>query len=447
MQHSDSDTDAMSVASAIGEDGEEDVFAAAAILPDADGDGIFDLPASPMPGEGTADLGGFDEGGEEGGEEGDGDGEGSGDDGSGEGSGEESEERQAAMVAQLREALLARGYEMRDAPARPAQLPSFDIAGFAQRLASCPPRSVVVLCGAGISVSAGIPDFRSPGTGLYDNLQKYDLPSPQAIFELSYFRERPDAFYLLAREMWPDNFQPTPAHHFVALLHAKGLLRRCFTQNIDSLEARAGLPADLTIAAHGNFDGCHCIETGEPVPLGEVRRAVAVGREGPGGWAELAERYGGLCKPDIVFFGEQLPARFFEAAEADLPAAEARHRPLYPLYTPFIPPYTCLRRRRALAASAPAGGEAAGPASRPAGVQPFASLLGRCGLATPRLLLNREMLGEGEGELVGEADPMVRMLGLRDPRAMLHGDEANHRDAFFEGDCDAGVLELARLLG
>ena len=41
----------------------------------------------------------------------------------------------------------------------------------------------------GISVSAGIPDFRSPGTGLYDNLQKYDLPSPQSIFELSYFRE------------------------------------------------------------------------------------------------------------------------------------------------------------------------------------------------------------------------------------------------------------------
>jgi len=42
-----------------------------------------------------------------------------------------------------------------------------------------------------------------------------------AIFELSYFRERPDAFYTLAQEMWPDNFSPTPTHHFIALLHAK----------------------------------------------------------------------------------------------------------------------------------------------------------------------------------------------------------------------------------
>ena len=49
-------------------------------------------------------------------------------------------------------------------------------------------KKVVIMTGAGISVSAGIPDFRSPGTGLYDNLQKYDLPSPEAIFTLSYFR-------------------------------------------------------------------------------------------------------------------------------------------------------------------------------------------------------------------------------------------------------------------
>ena len=47
--------------------------------------------------------------------------------------------------------------------------------------------NVVVLCGAGISVSAGIPDFRSPGSGLYANLAKYDLPSPEAIFDIDFF--------------------------------------------------------------------------------------------------------------------------------------------------------------------------------------------------------------------------------------------------------------------
>ena len=95
----------------------------------------------------------------------------------------------------------------------------------------------------------------------------------------------------------------------------QGRLRRCFTQNIDSLEAAAGVPADLIVAAHGNFDGCKCIETGEAVPVDEMRRAIMAGKHAPDGWQALAEKYGGLCKPDIVFFGESLPRRFFELAE------------------------------------------------------------------------------------------------------------------------------------
>jgi NAD-dependent SIR2 family protein deacetylase len=94
---------------------------------------------------------------------------------------------------------------------------------------------IVVMAGAGISVSAGIPDFRSPDTGLYANLQKYDLPTPQSIFDIEYFREKPQAFCMLAKEMWPGNFNPTPTHFFIKLLEKKGVLRKCFTQNIDTL--------------------------------------------------------------------------------------------------------------------------------------------------------------------------------------------------------------------
>lgn len=142
-------------------------------------------------------------------------------------------------------------------------------------------RRIVVMCGAGISVSAGIPDFRTPGTGLYSNLQKYKLPRPEAIFDLDYFYKNPMPFYDLARSLYPDNFKPTPGHMFIRLLQVscarrvasivtnrakdrsrvgprcalpgrhcneqdKGLLLRCFTQNIDTLERAAGVKAEVS---------------------------------------------------------------------------------------------------------------------------------------------------------------------------------------------------------
>ena len=112
-------------------------------------------------------------------------------------------------------------------------------------------------------------------------------------------------------------YQPTLTHQFISMLDRKGRLLRCFTQNIDGLERMAGLPPERLVAAHGSFDTASCITTGQRVPAEEVRQAVVFGKEGPKGWQALREKYGGLVKPDIVFFGENLPANFFNRRRLD----------------------------------------------------------------------------------------------------------------------------------
>ncbi len=79
---------------------------------------------------------------------------------------------------------------------------------------------------------------RSPGSGLYDNLQQYDLPYAEAIFEIGFFHHNPNPFFALAKELYPGNYQPNLTHYFVRLLHKKGQLLRMYTQNIDGLERR-----------------------------------------------------------------------------------------------------------------------------------------------------------------------------------------------------------------
>lgn len=107
-------------------------------------------------------------------------------------------------------------------------------------------------------LAAGIPDFRSPDTGLYSNLHKYNLPYPSAIFELDYMLENPRPFFDLVKAFYTNTYKPTPCHYFIRLLHDKGLLLRHYTQNVDTLERIAGIPAEKLVEAHGTFYTNHC---------------------------------------------------------------------------------------------------------------------------------------------------------------------------------------------
>ncbi|KAF2966933.1 hypothetical protein GQX73_g6665 [Xylaria multiplex] len=192
------------------------------------------------------------------------------------------------------------------------------VAAVAEFIKSGRAKQIVVMTGAGISTAAGIPDFRSPNTGLYNNLARLDLPHPEAVFEIDFFRYNPRPFYVLAKELYPGNFHPTISHAFVALLAKKKLLRMLFTQNIDCLERAAGVPPELIVEAHGSFATQRCIDCKTPFPDAEMRKCV----ESASPPNCVRKECGGLVKPDIVFFGEQLPNTFFANAtvprEADL---------------------------------------------------------------------------------------------------------------------------------
>ncbi|KAF8071129.1 sirt2 [Scenedesmus sp. PABB004] len=322
---------------------------------------------------------------------------------------DEAEEAELEQLVQLLGQRLALGddgaaQQLLQQVKRPLALPSLDLRGVAEYIKSGKARRIVTMTGAGTSVSAGIPDFRTPGTGLYSQLERFALPEPEAVFSIKFFKKDPKPFHLLAKELFPGNFKPTPTHYFIRLLHDKGLLLRAFTQNIDSLEHEAGLPASAVVAAHGNFDSAHCIRCAAEHSLAHVKAAVFADE------ICTCTQCGGLVKPDIVFFGEQLPDRFYERMEADLPRCDL----LLVMGTSLV-------------------------------VHPFASLIDAVPDDCPRVLINRERVGEGMG---GGLGLLSSLLGARGGGGFVFDEEDGAwRDALYLGDCDDAVAELAELLG
>ena len=144
--------------------------------------------------------------------------------------------------------------------------------------------NIVLLTGAGISTSLGIPDFRSKHTGLYSQLQHLGLDDPQEVFDISLFREDPSVFYSVARNILPTSKRFSPTHAFIRLIQDKGKLLTNFTQNIDNLEGHAGVSEDRLIQCHGSFATATCQdcqyrvkgeELFEDLKAGKVARCAA----------------------------------------------------------------------------------------------------------------------------------------------------------------------------
>jgi NAD-dependent histone deacetylase SIR2 len=120
-------------------------------------------------------------------------------------------------------------------------------------------QNIMIVTGAGVSVSCGIPDFRSE-TGIYSRLQEYQLDDPQQMFDIEYFRDSPEIFYSFAKELYPSNYVPSPSHQFVKLVEDQGKLLRNYTQNIDTLEQKANIKN--VVNCHGSFATASCVTCG-----------------------------------------------------------------------------------------------------------------------------------------------------------------------------------------
>ena len=236
---------------------------------------------------------------------------------------------------------------------------------------------IMVLVGAGISVSCGVPDFRSARTGLYDALQRSGHPAlesisdPQEIFDIHTFKEEPDIFYSIARILYhgagvarddrnghkdstssssesthngersandsstrreeeensssgAQTFKPSLTHRFLAALERSGRLLRVYTQNIDGLEGAAGVSPDKLVQCHGSLATVTCLRCRKSRPstdgafMSAVDRGAVARCDGP----SCVGKPDALLKPDCVFFHEPLPRSFDAQIPQDLQQAD-----------------------------------------------------------------------------------------------------------------------------
>jgi NAD-dependent protein deacetylase/lipoamidase len=183
--------------------------------------------------------------------------------------------------------------------------------------------SVVALTGAGISVPSGIPDFRTPGTGIWANVD------PMEVAHIDAWRANPERFWRFYGERFQTlgDKQPNGAHTALVELERRGRLQAVITQNIDMLHRRAG--TQELVEVHGSIASCVCLSCGARVGSAEVL-------------AQLDETVVPRCacgrplKPDVVLFGEFLSEEALDratelAAGADLLLCVGSSLEVYPV--------------------------------------------------------------------------------------------------------------------
>ncbi|MCC6800665.1 MAG: NAD-dependent deacylase [Anaerolineae bacterium] len=167
-------------------------------------------------------------------------------------------------------------------------------------------RCTIALTGAGISTHSGIPDFRSPGAGLWE------LHDPAEVASIYGFRHNPERFYRWIRPLARTilDAQPNAAHLALAQMEQRGRLRSIITQNIDLLHTRAG--SQTVHEVHGHLRTVTCIHCFSEYPAQSLILAYL-----ETGAMPLCPACGHALKPNVILFGEQLPAQALSAARRD----------------------------------------------------------------------------------------------------------------------------------
>jgi len=200
----------------------------------------------------------------------------------------------------------------------------------AEMIANSP--KVMVFTGAGVSTESGIPDFRSPG-GLWSRFDPDDF-TIQKFMGSEASRKRQ---WQLMKDGHITEAKPNAAHDAIAELYRLGKLDCVVTQNIDSLHQKAGLPQEIVFELHGNNRRIGCLNCGARYDYELIKARLQAGEEIPD-----CEKCHGLLKPEVVFFGEALPADTLDeanrrAGECDLCIVIGSTLVVYPAaYVPAI---------------------------------------------------------------------------------------------------------------